>query len=125
MEFDPKTLIDIEYFQDRLGKEVEPSSVLVGERNLGEDSEIIPISRHQALNALVKNMVVGLGVYQGLEFLLERGLWELFGKGGVVASRLYNSLRLLSRTSHYKFVLGRNTKKNSQTILEFINRKYK
>lgn len=120
MEFDPKTLIDIEYFRDRLGKEVEPGIILVGERNLGEISEIIPLSRHRALNALVKYMIVGLGVYQGMEFLLERGLWELLGKGGIAASRLYNSLRLLSRAPAYRFVLGRNTKKNFQTLLEFI-----
>jgi hypothetical protein len=124
MEFDAKTLIDIEYFHDRLGKEVEPSLILVGERNLGEVSEIIPISRYQAFNALVKYMIVGLGVYQGIEFLLERGLWELLGKGGVAASRFYNSLRLLARAPAYRLVLGRNTKKNCQTLIEFIRQKY-
>jgi hypothetical protein len=120
LEFDPKTLIDIEYFRDRLSKEVEPGMILVGERHLGEVSEIIPLSRRKAFNALVKYMIVGLGVYQGMEFLLERGLWEVLGKGGVAASRLYNSLRLLSRAPAYRFVLGRNTKKNFQTLLEFI-----
>jgi hypothetical protein len=120
MEFDPKTLIDIEYFRDRLGKEVEPGIILVGERNLGEVSEIIRLPRHRAFDALVKYMIVGLGVYQGMEFLLEKGIWELLGKGGVAASRLYNSVRLLSRAPAYRFVLGRNTKKNLQTLLEFI-----
>ncbi len=124
MEFDPKTLIDIEYFRDRLGKEVEPGIILVGERNLGEVSEIIPLSRHSALNALVKYMIVGLGVYQGMEFLLERGLWELLGKGGVAASRLYNSIGLLARAPFYRFVLGRSTKKNSETLIEFIRQRY-
>jgi hypothetical protein len=121
MEFDPKTLIvDIEHFRDRLGKEVEPGVTLVGERNLGEVSEIVPISRPQAFGALMKYLIVGLGVYQGMEFLLEKGLWELFGKGGVVASRLYNGIGLLARTSTYRFVLGRDTKRNCQTLLEFI-----
>ncbi|MGH7791303.1 MAG: hypothetical protein ACREOB_03205, partial [Thermodesulfobacteriota bacterium] len=124
MEFDPKTLIDIEYFRDRLGKEVEPGIILVGERHLGEVSEIIPLARHRGFNALLKYMIVGLGVYQGMEFLLERGIWELLGKGGVAASRLYNSLRLLSRAPAYRFVLGRNTKKNFQTLLEFIRQRY-
>ena len=74
MEFDPKTLIDIEYFKDRLGGEVKADFLLVGERNLGEMSEIVPLARRRALLALVKYMVVGLGVYQGMEFVLERGL---------------------------------------------------
>src|SRR2546427_6481637 len=77
MEFDPKTLIDIEYFQDCLGQPVEPRFLFIGERNLGEVSEIVPLARHRALKALFKDMVVGLGIYQGLEFLLERGAWEL------------------------------------------------
>lgn len=122
MEFDPKILIDIEYFNGRLGKEVEPAVVLVGERNLGRVSEIVPLSRRQSFNALTKYMIVGLGVYQGIEFLFERGLWELLGKGGVVASRLYNSVRLLSRVSAYRFVLGRDINKNLETLLEFIER---
>jgi len=53
MKFDPKRLIDIEYSQDRLGGPVEPGLVLVGQRNLGEVSEIVPLARHRALKALV------------------------------------------------------------------------
>jgi hypothetical protein len=123
MEFDPKTLIDIEYFQDRLGQAVEPRFLLVGSRNLGDASEIVPLAPHRALRAIVKDMVVGLGIYQGLEFLLERGVGELLGKGGVVASRFYNGLRLLARVSAYRFVLGRNREKNRQVLLEFLRSK--
>lgn len=122
MEFDPKTLIDIEYFADRLGHAVAPQVLLVGERNLGDVSRIVPLAPHRAFKALVKDMVVGIGIYQGIEFLLERGLWELLGKGGVVTSRLYNSLRLFARTSAYRFVLGRDTQKNRETLLEFLQK---
>jgi hypothetical protein len=125
MEFDPKTLIDISYFEDRLceyGRPVEPGLILVGERNLGEETAIVPLSRAGALAALVKYSVVGLGVYQGLEFLLERGVRDLAGKGGVVASRLYNSCRLLARAPAYRFVLGRNIEKNTRHLLDFLRR---
>lgn len=124
MEFDPKTLIDIDYYHDRLGSRVPPRALLVGARNLGDVSEIAPLSRSRAFKALLKYMVVGLGVYQGLEFLLERGIWELSGKGGIVASRLYNSLRLLARTPSYRFVLGRDPERNCETLLEFIRREF-
>jgi hypothetical protein len=122
MEFDPKTLIDIDYFRDRLGGPAEPSIVLVGERNLGEVSEIAPLAMRHTFKALLKYAVVGLGVYQGLEFLLERGLWEMLGKGGVAGSRLYNSLRLMFKARAYRFVLGRDTKKNFQTLVQFIEK---
>ena len=123
MEFDPKTLIDIEYFRDRIAGEVEPGLIFVGERNLGEISEIVPLGRQQTFKALVKYMIVGLGVYQGLEFLLERGMWDLLGKGTVVASRLFNSLALQYRAPAYRFVLGRNKPKNTQTLIDFLSRK--
>ncbi len=122
MEFDPKTLIDIEYFKDRIADAAEPAFILVGERNLGEVSEIVPLSHSKALKALLKYMIVGLGVYQGLEFLLERGMSDLFGKGTVVGSRLYNSLVLLSRAPAYRFVLGRNKSRNTQTLIDFLSR---
>lgn len=122
MEFDSKTLIDIDYFADRLATTVEPGVVLVGQRNLGDVSAIEPLAPHRAVSALVNNMVVGLGVYQGMEFVLERGLREVLGKGGVAASRLHNSLRLLARAPAYRFVLGRNMARNRQTLLQFLDR---
>jgi len=122
MEFDPKTLIDIEYFNNRIGEAVEPFLLLVGERNLGEISEITPLPLHKAFKALLKYMVVGLGIYQGLEFLLERSALELATKGGVVFSRLYNCLRLLGRSKTFKFKLGRDKEKNCHTLIEFVRR---
>jgi hypothetical protein len=121
MEFDPKTLIDIEYFSDRLSAPVDAGFLLVGSRNLSARSEIVPISRTQALKALTKYMIVGLGVYQGLEFLLERGARELLGKGTLVASRLRNALALLSRVRSYRFVLGRDLDRNCQTLVTFLD----
>jgi hypothetical protein len=122
MEFDPKTLIDLDYFADRLSGPVEPGLILVGQRNLGDVSTIVPLARRDALQALIKNMVVGLGVYQGMEFVLERGVGEVLGKAGVATSRLRNSLRLLSRAPAYRFVLGRDRGRNTQTLVDFINR---
>jgi hypothetical protein len=124
MEFDPKTFVDISFFRHRLSDAVDPGLILVGERNLGIESSIALLSKRGALKAMIKYLVVGLGVYQGLEFLLERGLWEVTGKAGVAASRMRNAVALLRRAPSYKFVLGRDTAKNSQTLIEFIKRRY-
>jgi hypothetical protein len=122
MEFDPKTLIDLEAFGDKIGQQVSPRILLIGERNLGEISDIVPLSKRAALRSLVNHMVVGLGVYQGLEFMLQRGPWELAGKLGVVASRLRNSLALLSNVQAYRFILGRDVEKNCRTLMAFLER---
>lgn len=122
MEFDPKTFVDLDFFADRIGAAVDPALLLVGERNLGTVSDITPISRRGAFHAIMKYLVVGLGVYQGLEFLLERGAWELAGQSGVAISRLRNGLRLMSRSSAHTFVLGRDLARNTRTLTEFIER---
>lgn len=123
MEFDPKTLIDLEYFKDRLapaGRPVEARLVLIGQRNLGDVTAIETLSKPQALQSLVKYAVVGLGVYQGLEFLLERGAVELAGKGGLAASRLYASVRVLLRARTHRFVMGRDIERNTRRLIAFI-----
>ncbi|MDQ3519750.1 MAG: hypothetical protein M3466_15295 [Gemmatimonadota bacterium] len=123
MEFDPKTLIDIDYFKGRLtepDEPVEPGLILIGERNLSQECDIVPLAKRTAMKAMVKYMVVGLGVYQGLEFMLERGLQDLSGTGGVVSSRFYSSCRLLTRAPAYRFVLGRDIAKNTRCLLDFI-----
>jgi hypothetical protein len=124
MEFDPKTLIDIEYFQDRLSGPIRPGCILVGQRNLGSVSSITPLARRKAFKALLKYMIVGLGIYQGLEFLLERGAWEMMGKGGLAASRTRNALKLLARAPSYRFTLGRDRDQNCVTLLEFLERSH-
>ena len=101
---------------------VDPGVILVGERNLGEVSNIAPLSRSGTLHALAKYLVVGLGVCQGLEFLLEQGPWELAGKTGVAVSRFRNGLHLMSRTTSYRFVLGRDVARNARTLIEFAER---
>jgi len=121
MEFDPKTLIDVEAFADRLGETAPAGLLLVGQRNLGRVSRIERMPRRQAFHALVKYMVVGLGVYQGLEFLLERGAFELVGKLGTVSSRMRNALALIRRADCRRFVMGRDLDLNLETLLEYLD----
>ena len=120
MEFDPKTVIDIEAFRERLADDASPALLLVGERNLGRVSRIEPLSRVKTFKSLTNNMVVGLGLYQGLEFLLERGSWEVFLKIGLLWSRLRNALGLLRRTECYRFVIGRDLELNTACLTEFL-----
>ena len=124
MEFEPKTFVDLAYFQHRLSGPVDAALILVGERNLGDASAIVPISKLGTFDALVKYLVVGLGVYQGLEFMLERGLWEMIGQTGVAWSRLRNGLRVMMKAPAYKFVLGRDTAKNTQTFIDFTTKTF-
>jgi hypothetical protein len=120
MEFEPKTLIDLDYFAGRIGTEVPCNVLIVGTRYLGEVSEIVRLPRRRAVRSLVSNMVVGIGVYQGLEFLLERSVTEIAGKSGVATSRAWNATRLVRRAAVYQFRMGRDVHRNAETLATFI-----
>jgi hypothetical protein len=120
LEFGPKTLIDVEYFRDRIGEAVDPGWLLVGKRSLGTGSEITPLGRRAAFKALVANLVVGLGVYQGLEFLLEREAADTARLLRTSGRRLRAALALMRRAPAYRFLLGRDVEHNTETLLEFL-----
>jgi hypothetical protein len=120
MEFDRKTFVDVEFFRERIGSSVPVSMILVGERNLGDVSRIEPLSRRATFNALLKYFIIGLGVYQGLEFLLEKGILDMSSKLGVFASRTRNGIALMRHARAWKIVLGRDQQKNAATLMKFV-----
>ena len=68
----------------------------------------------------MNNSVVGLGLYQGMEFLLERSGWEILGKAGLALSRLRNSLSVIRHSEVFRFILGPNVEKTSMVLTRFI-----
>jgi hypothetical protein len=120
MEFDPKTLIDIEYFRKKIGEPCQIGSILLGERWLAGPSSIRPERRRCAIKAFIKNSVVGLGLYQGIEFVLERTALEILGKAGVAFSRFRNSVEVIRRSQVYRFAMGPDAEQNAEVLVKFI-----
>lgn len=124
----PKYVIDIDFFKDKLVKNPTPvRHIFCGIRCLGNESYIKPISKYSAFKEVIKNLVVGLGLYQSIDFLVKKGPIDFFKKSAVLFSRLRNALRLISRSKTYSFVIGFDHKKNAETFLKFcrenINKK--
>jgi hypothetical protein len=120
MEFGPKTLIDISYFQDRLASPCQVGAILLGERWLTGPSSIRPGNRRAAFKEFMKNCVVGLGLYQGVEFILERSPMELLGQTSLALSRLRRSLEVISRAQVYRFALGQEVEETAVVLLAFL-----
>ncbi|MFZ2087987.1 MAG: hypothetical protein WAU47_05380, partial [Desulfobaccales bacterium] len=120
MEFGPKTLIDIGYFQDRLASPCQVGAILLGERWLTGPSSIRPGNRRQAVREFVKNCVVGLGLYQGVEFILERSSLELLGQTSLALSRLRRSLEVIARAQVYRFALGQEVEETAAVLQTFL-----
>lgn len=121
MEFGSKYVIDIRYFKNKIVQKPLPVRyVFCGVRCLGETSAIEPLSKTGAWKEMIANSVVGVGLYQGVEFLLQNGLSGLLKMSHVVFSRLKNAHAVLSRAKTYSLVLGSDRQKNVKTLLEFL-----
>jgi hypothetical protein len=120
MEFGPKFLVNYAYFADRVRPRAEPCLLFLGERSLAPNCSIRPAKTSEALRAMLANCVVGLGLFQGMEFIFNRGPGEVFRKAGVAWARLRASWRLLRRSTTYHLVLGRDPAANAQMVIDVL-----
>ncbi len=123
MEFGPKVLVNYLYFADRVRPSAEPGIVFLGKRSLSTDCRIEPASCWQGYQSMMVNCVVGLGLYQGLEFVLRHHPLELLAKTGIAWSRLRNARQLFNRSEVYQLILGRDQQRNAETVREFVRQR--
>jgi hypothetical protein len=122
MEFGPKLLVNHSYFSDRVTARAEPCLLFLGTRSLRNTCEILRASKFAALRAMVSNCIVGLGLFQGMEFVFQHGWLEIFRKSVAAASRLRASIRLIARTEVYHLVLGRDIEENGRAVVGHLRR---
>ena len=122
MRVGPKILVDVAYYSGKIGTACRPGAIFIGGRTLGCDVRIEPMSRISAGKGFIKNAVVGLGLHQGMEYLLGRNMWDTFGNSRLALSRLRNSLNVLRHSKVYKYSIGHDMEKNQQALLDFIDR---
>lgn len=120
MEFGPKLLMRYAYFAGRVVPDADPCLLFLGSRSLRKTCEITRASRAAALRGMLSNCVVGIGLFQGIEFVFQRGWMEVFRKGVTAMTRLRASWRLIARSEVYHLTLGRDLELNAQTLIEFI-----
>jgi hypothetical protein len=117
-----KLLVDVDYYADKISPPCQPGIILLGERALGCEAKIEPAGRLSASKGFIKNAVIGLGLHQGMEYLLGRNTWETFSKSGLAFSRLNNSLKILRRSKVYRYVIGHDIERNHQVLLDFLRK---
>jgi hypothetical protein len=113
MEFHPKLALEVAAFADRIARAPTPlRHIVVGRRTLAADSRLEPMSRGGAIGTLFREAVVGVGVYQGMEFLLQRGLRDVLGKSGSAFLRARCCAAGLARARVWRLDLGRDRERN-------------
>jgi hypothetical protein len=118
MEFGPKLLVNYSYFAGQVTARAEPCLLFLGSRSLRNTCTIKPASKLSAIAAMLSNCVVGLGLFQGMEFVFQRGWLEVFRKTIAASSRLRASLRLIARSDVYHLILGREAERNAAAVFE-------
>jgi hypothetical protein len=122
MNFGPKTLVDYRYFAHRVAARASPDVVCLGSRTLAAQGSIVPVSRATALRGLMRDCVVGMGLFQGLEFFFQKSTREIAARVPVVASRLQASWALVRRSRLIELELGRNLSENARLLLDYTRR---
>jgi hypothetical protein len=117
MEFHPKLAVELSAFGDRIEHEPRPLKHLVlGRRTLSHTATLEPLPRRAALGPLVRESVVGVGLYQGMEFVLQRGARDVLAQArpGVVRSR--GCLAGLARAQVWRLTTGRDHEANWRAL---------
>jgi hypothetical protein len=121
MEFHPKLLLDIRAFADQVERTPQPlRHVVVGRRSLGRTAKLEPLPRRAAVGPLLRESVVGVGLYQGMEFVLQRGLRDLSGKVGLVATRSACCAAALAHARVWRLTLGRDHDANWDALRSLL-----
>jgi hypothetical protein len=119
MEFGPKHLVNYSYFRERVRNSADPGVVMIGARTLSRECRIEEVGTMTGLRACVPNCVVGLGLFQGLEFILSASAWELTKKVSLGISRTGNCWQLLRRSRVCRVHLGSDPVLNAKTVLDY------
>jgi hypothetical protein len=121
MEFHPKLVLELSAFVDRIERQPQPlRHIVIGRRSLGSGATLERLTRREAVAPLVRESVVGVGLYQGLEFLLQRGLRDAVGKAGVALGRAACCTAALRRADVWRLTLGRDHDANWRALLPLL-----
>jgi hypothetical protein len=120
MEFGPKVLVHHDMFRNRVTPRARPGIVFLGYRSLASGCRIEPARSGESWRSMIANCAVGLGLFQGLEFVLRSSPWELASKTRTGWSRLANARKLFRRSEVYRLILGRNPAENARVVTEFV-----
>ena len=124
MEFGKKYFIDYDFW----GKQLEQNAhedyiLLVGRRILNGRSKISETSKTKAMKTVIRDAVIGIGLYQGVEFVFKNSPWEILKKISTALMRLKLAFRMVNRSSSYEFILSQDISENVETLERFLESK--
>jgi hypothetical protein len=121
MEFAPKYMVDAACWPDRIETRRLNRIVLVTTRRVLNGPTVIePVSRATILSALIRDAVVGIGLFQGLEFLVNRSFVELGRKVPALTRRLILAGQLARAARGFRLTVSRDHAETARVARGFI-----
>lgn len=123
MEFHPKYALELDAFAHRIESRSQPlRHLVVGRRTLGRGAKLESIPRRAVVGTLFREAVVGVGLYQGMEFVLQHGARDVVGMGGVATARALHCLSALARAQTWQLTIGRDHDRNWELVRTLLHR---
>ncbi|MFA5157217.1 MAG: hypothetical protein WC532_07545 [Candidatus Omnitrophota bacterium] len=121
-EFGPKFLIDIEFFGDRISacRPFSGATVILGRRVLGQEPKITPVGKPAACRKFFEDCVIGMGLFQGIEYIFQKSPAEIISRIPYLYSRSRNAWRLINRAKAFEFMITNNREKNTAIFNDFL-----
>ncbi len=113
-------LVNYRYFASRVRPQARGCALFLGRRNLGRECTVTKASFRSAVGSMMSNCVVGLGLFQGMEFVFNRSASEIATKAWIARRRLAASLQLIRRSLVFHLSLGRDSVENARVVHETI-----
>lgn len=121
-EFPAKHTIALDAFADRIAKTPRPlRHLVVGTRSLGREARLTPIPRRRALGPMFRDGVVGMGVAQMAEYVLQRGWADVLTKGNVAGRRAAICAQALRNARTWRLELGQDGERNWAALAPLLS----
>jgi hypothetical protein len=122
MELHPKFALEIAAFEDQIEREPQPlRHIVIGRRSLGLNATLDSLPRRAAMPTLFREAVVGVGVYQGMEWLLQHGMRDVVRQVHPALTRSRCCLAGLGRAKVWRMTVGRDHERNWATLRQLLD----
>ncbi len=113
LEYGPKLLLSMDAVADRIEQMPRPlAHIVIGRRWLNGGGSLARLHRRALVGPLIRDAVVGVGVAQMIEYVLQRGARDFLGQRSVAASRAICCARALVEAQAWRLEMGRDSGRN-------------
>lgn len=121
IEFHSKVALEVDSFADRIEPAPQPvGHLVIGRRTLGDEARLEPLPRRAAASTLFREAVVGVGLYQGMEFVLQRGMRDVLTQAGPAWTRASACAALVARAQVWRLTMGRDHDRNWRALASLL-----